>query len=116
MPGLTLTNSMPSSWRRRRVRRAHATRPMTEIRTLGVVSLIVPVWPVRMLGRLLEATRMPNNIAFNVKVVPAANDSHAQVVDRMSAYAAAYFEVVDYILAIDVGIPTVGYSTPGFVF
>ena len=41
----------------------------------------------------LDATRMPNNIAFNVKVVPAAGDSHAEIVDRMSAYAAAYFEL-----------------------
>ena len=36
---------------------------------------------------------MPNNIAFNVKVVPGAEDPPAQVVDRMAAYAAAYFDL-----------------------
>ncbi|MBW2524445.1 MAG: formate acetyltransferase [Deltaproteobacteria bacterium] len=41
----------------------------------------------------LEAEHMPNNIAFNVKVVPGADDSHRAVVDRMTAFAAAYFEL-----------------------
>ena len=41
----------------------------------------------------LDAHRMPNNIAFNVKVVPGADDSHHQVVDRMAAYVGAYFEM-----------------------
>ncbi len=41
----------------------------------------------------LDAIRMPNNIAFNVKVVPGPDDSHRQVVDRMTAYVAAYFEM-----------------------
>jgi formate C-acetyltransferase len=41
----------------------------------------------------LSAEHMPNNIAFNVKVVPGADDTHARVVDRMAAYAGAYFEL-----------------------
>jgi formate C-acetyltransferase len=41
----------------------------------------------------LDALKMPNNIAFNVKVVPGANDAHADVVDRMAAYVGAYFEL-----------------------
>ena len=41
----------------------------------------------------LDAQKMPNNIAFNVKVVPGPDDSHQQVVDRMAAYLAAYFEM-----------------------
>jgi formate C-acetyltransferase len=39
----------------------------------------------------LDRLRMPNNIAFNVKVVPGPHDSHAAVVDRLTAYAEAYF-------------------------
>jgi len=41
----------------------------------------------------LDAHRMPNNIAFNVKVVPGADDEHREVVDRMAAYVGAYFEM-----------------------
>ena len=41
----------------------------------------------------LDALKMPNNIAFNVKVVPGANDAHKDVVDRMTAYVGAYFEM-----------------------
>ena len=41
----------------------------------------------------LDAHHMPNNIAFNVKVVPGADDEHRQVVDRMAAYVGAYFEM-----------------------
>ncbi|MFH2007999.1 MAG: pyruvate formate lyase family protein [bacterium] len=41
----------------------------------------------------LDATRMPNNIAFNVKVVPGSDDSHDDVVERMTAYAGAYFDL-----------------------
>ena len=36
---------------------------------------------------------MPNNLAFNVKVVPGALDDHDAVVDRMAAYVRAYFEL-----------------------
>jgi len=41
----------------------------------------------------LDAHHMPNNIAFNVKVVPGPEDSHRQVVERMAAYVGAYFEM-----------------------
>ncbi len=41
----------------------------------------------------LDGARMPNNIAFNVKVVPGGGDSQRAVVDRMAAYAGAYFEL-----------------------
>ncbi|MBI5481037.1 MAG: formate acetyltransferase [Deltaproteobacteria bacterium] len=41
----------------------------------------------------LDAVKMPNNIAFNVKVVPGTNDAHRDVVDRMAAYVGAYFEL-----------------------
>jgi formate C-acetyltransferase len=41
----------------------------------------------------LDATAMPNNLAFNVKVVPGGADDRRKVVDRMAAYAAAYFDL-----------------------
>ena len=41
----------------------------------------------------LDARKMPNNIAFNVKVVPGDGDAHADVVDRMLAYVRTYFEL-----------------------
>jgi formate C-acetyltransferase len=41
----------------------------------------------------LSAEHMPNNIAFNVKVVPGGDDTHAGIVDRMAAYASSYFEL-----------------------
>jgi formate C-acetyltransferase len=41
----------------------------------------------------LDRLKIPNNIAFNVKVVPGAEDSHQDIVDRMTAYVAAYFEL-----------------------
>ena len=41
----------------------------------------------------LDATEMPNNIAFNLKVVPGADDTHERIVDRMTALTDAYFEL-----------------------
>jgi formate C-acetyltransferase len=41
----------------------------------------------------LEAACMPNTMAFNVKLAPGGEDTHAQVVDRMLAYAKTYFEL-----------------------
>ena len=41
----------------------------------------------------LDPRHMPNNIAFNVRVVPGTGDAHADVVDRMAAYVATYFEL-----------------------
>jgi len=36
---------------------------------------------------------MPNNIAFNIKVVPGAEDEHQQILDRMTAYVQAYADL-----------------------
>jgi pyruvate formate-lyase/glycerol dehydratase family glycyl radical enzyme len=41
----------------------------------------------------LEARHMNNNIAFNVKVVPSAGDTHAQAVDHIYAYAKTYCDL-----------------------
>ena len=41
----------------------------------------------------LDTTRMPNNLAFNVKVVPGGDDDRSKVVDRMTAYLGAYFDL-----------------------
>lgn len=41
----------------------------------------------------LDPRNMSNNMAFNVKVVPGADDSHEEVVSRMAAYVKAYFEM-----------------------
>ena len=40
----------------------------------------------------LDPTTMDNNIAFNVRVVPSAKDSHEQTITRMSDTIRAYFE------------------------
>jgi formate C-acetyltransferase len=40
----------------------------------------------------LDPTCLDNNIAFNVRLVPSANDTHEQTVDRMADYVRAYFE------------------------
>lgn len=41
----------------------------------------------------LDPLNMTNNIAFNVKVVPAANDSHKQVVDNIYSYVKSYCDL-----------------------
>jgi formate C-acetyltransferase len=41
----------------------------------------------------LDPLRLPNNIAFNVKLVPGGADSHKAVLDRMQAYAQAFFDL-----------------------
>jgi len=41
----------------------------------------------------LEPTNLDNNVAFNVKYVPAASDSHARAVDNIAAYAKGYFSL-----------------------
>lgn len=41
----------------------------------------------------LDPRNMNNNIAFNIKVVPAASDSHERVVDNMFSYVKTYFEL-----------------------
>ena len=41
----------------------------------------------------LDRLLMPNNIAFNIKLVPGALDDHQQVLDRMTAYVQAYLDL-----------------------
>jgi formate C-acetyltransferase len=41
----------------------------------------------------LDAHNLNNNIAFNVKVVPSASDSHEQVVEHMFSYVKTYFDL-----------------------
>jgi formate C-acetyltransferase len=41
----------------------------------------------------LDPRRLPNNLAFNVKVVPGADEPHRVVVDRLAACAAAYADL-----------------------
>ena len=41
----------------------------------------------------LDPFKMTNNIAFNVKVVPGGDDTHQQVLDRMTAYVGTYFDL-----------------------
>jgi formate C-acetyltransferase len=41
----------------------------------------------------LDPTSMNNNIAFNVKVVPAAGESHEKAVDNIYSYAKAYSDL-----------------------
>jgi len=41
----------------------------------------------------LDKLKIPNNIAFNVKVAPGASDTHKDIVDRMTAYLLSYFEL-----------------------
>ncbi len=40
----------------------------------------------------LDPLKMPNNIAFNVKVVPDSKDTHEQALNTMTAYAKTYLE------------------------
>ncbi len=41
----------------------------------------------------LRPERMPNNIAFNVKVAPDSRDTHEETVNQITAYAKSYFEL-----------------------
>jgi len=41
----------------------------------------------------LDARNMNNNIAFNVKVVPGASESHESIVEHMFSYVKTYFEL-----------------------
>lgn len=41
----------------------------------------------------LKAENMNNNIAFNVKVVPAASDSHEEAVEHIHSYAKSYMDL-----------------------
>ncbi len=41
----------------------------------------------------LDHLKMPNNIAFNVKLVPHGNDSHAATLDLFTSYLSGYFDM-----------------------
>jgi len=41
----------------------------------------------------LDPQNMPNNIAFNVKVVPGADETREQTVDNMKSYVKSYFQL-----------------------
>ncbi len=41
----------------------------------------------------LNPHHMPNNIAFNVKIMPDAKDGHRATIDRIRAYAKSYFDL-----------------------
>jgi pyruvate-formate lyase len=41
----------------------------------------------------LKPEKMPNNIAFNVKVAPDSRDTHEETVNQITAYAKSYFEL-----------------------
>lgn len=41
----------------------------------------------------LDHLKMPNNIAFNVKLVPHGNDSHAATLDLFTGYLSGYFDL-----------------------
>lgn len=41
----------------------------------------------------LNPEKMPNNIAFNVKVAPDSSDTHEETVEQITAYAKSYFEL-----------------------
>lgn len=41
----------------------------------------------------LDPKSMDNNMAFNVKVVPATTDTHAQIVDTIRSYVQSYFDL-----------------------
>lgn len=40
----------------------------------------------------LDHLKMPNNIAFNVKLAPHANDSHEKILDYYTSYVQSYFD------------------------
>ncbi len=41
----------------------------------------------------LNSEKMPNNLAFNIKLVPGANDSHEDTIDYFHAYTKSYFDL-----------------------
>ncbi len=56
-----------------------------------------PSASTNMLDNLLDVAQLDpetldNNIAFNVRIVPSAKDTHEQTVDRMTDYVSSYFE------------------------
>jgi len=55
-------------------------------------SSLRPPWPLRDVARL-DPKALKNNIAFNVKVVPRADEPRKQVVDTMAAYVKTYADL-----------------------
>jgi formate C-acetyltransferase len=41
----------------------------------------------------LDALKMPNNLAFNIKLVPNSNDTHEETVNYFNSYAKSYFDL-----------------------
>ncbi len=41
----------------------------------------------------LDASKMPNNLAFNIKLVPNSNDTHEETLNYFSSYAKTYFDL-----------------------
>ena len=41
----------------------------------------------------LNSEKMPNNLAFNIKLVPGANDSHEDTINYFHAYTKSYFDL-----------------------
>ncbi|MHA1527163.1 MAG: glycine radical domain-containing protein, partial [Promethearchaeota archaeon] len=41
----------------------------------------------------LNTDKMPNNLAFNVKLVPSANDSHEETINHFYGYTKSYFDL-----------------------
>ena len=41
----------------------------------------------------LNSEKMPNNLAFNIKLVPDANDTHEETIDYFHAYTKSYFDL-----------------------
>ena len=42
---------------------------------------------------MLDPKNMNNNIAFNIKVVPSAHDSHEKTVDNIFSYVKTFFDL-----------------------
>lgn len=41
----------------------------------------------------LDTIKMPNNLAFNIKLVPGANDSHEETINQFYGYTQSYFDL-----------------------
>ncbi len=41
----------------------------------------------------LDFTKAPDNVAFNIKLVPGANDSHEEVLEQFVGYTKSYFDL-----------------------
>ena len=41
----------------------------------------------------LDTDKMPNNLAFNIKLVPNANDSHEETLNHFNGYTSSYFDL-----------------------